>query len=100
MTKQEMIEKLAGMGLSLPEVAKAVGSYVPAVRSGTLVFVSGQLPIRDGRVQYTGDAGRPRDRRDRPAGGEAVRAQCGGGPGARGPAGSRTSPASCGWRCS
>jgi enamine deaminase RidA (YjgF/YER057c/UK114 family) len=57
MTKQEMIEKLAGMGLSLPEVAKAVGSYVPAVRSGTLVFVSGQLPIRDGRVQYTGVLG-------------------------------------------
>lgn len=57
MTKQEMTEKLAGMGLSLPEVAKAVGSYVPAVRSGSLVFVSGQLPSRDGRVQYTGMLG-------------------------------------------
>lgn len=57
MTKHEMIEKLAGMGLRLPEVAGAVGSYVPAVRSGSLVFVSGQLPIQDGRVRYTGTLG-------------------------------------------
>ena len=57
MTKQEMTEKLAGMGLNLPEVAKAVGSYVPAVRSGSLVFVSGQLPLREGKVRYTGMLG-------------------------------------------
>lgn len=58
MTQKEILDKLQGMGLSLPEVAKAVGSYVPAVRSGSLVFVSGQLPSRDGKVQYTGTLGR------------------------------------------
>ena len=57
MTKQEMVDKLTAMGLSLPDVAKAVGSYVPAVRCGSLVFVSGQLPGREGRVQYTGTLG-------------------------------------------
>jgi enamine deaminase RidA (YjgF/YER057c/UK114 family) len=57
MTKKELTEKLAGMGLTLPEVAKAVGSYVPAVRSGSLVFVSGQLPSRDGKLRYTGMLG-------------------------------------------
>jgi enamine deaminase RidA (YjgF/YER057c/UK114 family) len=55
---QKVLQKLAGMGLSLPEVAKAVGSYVPAVRCGSLVFVSGQLPSREGKVQYTGTLGR------------------------------------------
>jgi enamine deaminase RidA (YjgF/YER057c/UK114 family) len=57
MTKKELTDKLAGMGLTLPEVAKAVGSYVPAVRTGSLVLVSGQLPIRDGKLRYTGMLG-------------------------------------------
>ncbi len=57
MNQNQIIEKLQQMGLSLPEVAQAVGSYVPAVRSGSLVFVSGQLPSRDGRIQYTGRLG-------------------------------------------
>jgi enamine deaminase RidA (YjgF/YER057c/UK114 family) len=58
MTQQTVLGKLKAMGLSLPEVAAAVGSYVPAVRSGSIVFVSGQLPSRAGKLQYTGTLGR------------------------------------------
>ena len=39
-------EKLAELGLSVPEVATPVAAYVPAVRSGNHVFTSGQLPMR------------------------------------------------------
>ncbi len=47
-------EKLQSLGLALPPAPKPVGSYVPCVRTGNLVFVSGQLPLRDGKVQYAG----------------------------------------------
>ncbi len=50
-------ERLAEMGLSVPEVAKPVASYVPAVRSGHHVFTSGQLPMREGRMLLTGKVG-------------------------------------------
>ena len=43
-------EKLAEMGLAVPEVAKPVAAYVPAVRSGSHVFTSGQLPMREGQL--------------------------------------------------
>lgn len=47
-------EKLHSMGLSLPQVAAPVASYVPAVRSGNLVFTSGQLPTQAGELHYRG----------------------------------------------
>lgn len=47
-------DKLSSLGLSLPPAPKPVGSYVPCVRTGNLVFVSGQLPLRDGKVQCAG----------------------------------------------
>jgi enamine deaminase RidA (YjgF/YER057c/UK114 family) len=50
-------ERLAELGLSVPEVAKPVAAYVPAVRSGDLVFTSGQLPMRDGELMLTGKVG-------------------------------------------
>jgi enamine deaminase RidA (YjgF/YER057c/UK114 family) len=50
-------ERLAAMGLAVPEVAKPVASYVPAVRSGHHVFTSGQLPMRDGQLITTGKVG-------------------------------------------
>ena len=50
-------ERLAEMGLAVPEVAKPVASYVPAVRSGHHVFTSGQLPMRDGQMIRTGKVG-------------------------------------------
>jgi enamine deaminase RidA (YjgF/YER057c/UK114 family) len=50
-------EKLAELGLSVPEVAKPVAAYVPAVRSGSQVFTSGQLPMREGQLMATGKVG-------------------------------------------
>jgi enamine deaminase RidA (YjgF/YER057c/UK114 family) len=50
-------ERLAELGLSVPEVAKPVAAYIPAVRSGNLVFTSGQLPMREGQLMATGKVG-------------------------------------------
>ena len=50
-------DRLAELGLSVPEVAKPVASYVPAVRSGSHVFTSGQLPMREGQLIATGKVG-------------------------------------------
>lgn len=49
--------RLTELGLELPEVIRPVGSYVPAVRTGNLVFSSGQLPMRDGKLEGTGTVG-------------------------------------------
>ena len=50
-------ERLAELGLAIPEVAKPVAVYVPAVRSGNQVFTSGQLPMRSGELLSTGLVG-------------------------------------------
>ena len=50
-------ERLAELGLTVPEVAKPVAAYIPAVRSGHHVFTSGQLPMRDGELMLTGKVG-------------------------------------------
>jgi len=50
-------EKLRQMGLELPEVAAPVAAYVPTVRTGNLVFVSGQVPRVKGDIQYRGHVG-------------------------------------------
>ena len=50
-------ERLAELGLSVPEVAKPVAVYVPAVRSGHHVFTSGQLPMKAGELMMTGKVG-------------------------------------------
>jgi len=50
-------ERLADLGLSVPDVAKPVAAYVPALRSGNHVFTSGQLPMRDGQLMLTGKVG-------------------------------------------
>jgi enamine deaminase RidA (YjgF/YER057c/UK114 family) len=49
--------KLAELGLSLPEVVPPVASYVPAVQSGQHVYVSGQVPIAEGKLLATGKVG-------------------------------------------
>jgi enamine deaminase RidA (YjgF/YER057c/UK114 family) len=46
--------RLSELGLTLPAAPKPVAAYVPAVRSGNLVYVSGQLPMRDGKLIATG----------------------------------------------
>ncbi len=50
-------ERLQELGLSVPEVAKPVAAYIPALRSGNHVFTSGQLPMRDGSLMLTGKVG-------------------------------------------
>jgi enamine deaminase RidA (YjgF/YER057c/UK114 family) len=50
-------ERLAELGIELPEAPSAVGNYVPWVRTGNLVVTSFQLPWRDGAVAYTGKLG-------------------------------------------
>lgn len=47
-------ERLADQNLTLPAVAKPVGSYVPAIQSGNQILTSGQLPFQDGKVTCTG----------------------------------------------
>jgi enamine deaminase RidA (YjgF/YER057c/UK114 family) len=46
--------KLAALGLKLPEAPKPAGAYVPCVRTGNLVFVSGQLPSTAGKLLAVG----------------------------------------------
>ncbi len=50
-------ERLEAMGLSVPEVPKPVASYLPALRTGSYVFTSGQLPMREGQLITTGKVG-------------------------------------------
>ena len=50
-------ERLAELGLAIPEVPKPVAVYVPAVRGGDQVFTSGQLPLRSGELLATGKVG-------------------------------------------
>jgi enamine deaminase RidA (YjgF/YER057c/UK114 family) len=50
-------ERLAALGLTLPPVAAPQAAYVPAVRTGDYVYVSGQLPIVDGKLQAVGKVG-------------------------------------------
>ena len=50
-------DRLAELGLTVPEVAKPVAAYVPAVRDGNLVFTSGQLPMVSGALAQTGKVG-------------------------------------------
>jgi enamine deaminase RidA (YjgF/YER057c/UK114 family) len=49
--------KLAEMGLTLPAVAPPAAAYLPAVRSGDYVYVSGQLPIVEGKLVEVGKVG-------------------------------------------
>jgi enamine deaminase RidA (YjgF/YER057c/UK114 family) len=49
--------RLAELGLALPEVVPPVAAYVPAVQTGSLVYVSGQLPLVDGKLLATGKVG-------------------------------------------
>ena len=49
--------RLAELGISLPDVAAPVASYVPAVRSGNYVYTAGQLPFVDGKLSVTGKVG-------------------------------------------
>jgi len=49
--------KLAELGLTLPVAPTPVAAYVPAVRTGNLVFTAGQLPLVDGKIPFVGKVG-------------------------------------------
>ncbi|MFI0764638.1 RidA family protein [Streptomyces sp. NPDC021218] len=49
--------RLAGLGLKLPEVAAPLASYMPALRTGSYVYTSGQLPLVEGKLGVTGKVG-------------------------------------------
>ena len=50
-------DRLASLGLTIPDVAKPVAAYVPALRDGNLIFTSGQLPMVSGALAQTGKVG-------------------------------------------
>jgi enamine deaminase RidA (YjgF/YER057c/UK114 family) len=50
-------ERLTELGLTLPPVAAPVAAYIPAVRTGSYVYTSGQLPLVGGKLQATGKVG-------------------------------------------
>ena len=50
--------RLGQLGVALPQVVAPLASYVPAVRTGNLVYTSGQLPIEGGKLAGTGKVGR------------------------------------------
>jgi enamine deaminase RidA (YjgF/YER057c/UK114 family) len=55
--QQSPAERLAALGLTLPEVVAPVAAYVPAVRSGSMIYTAGQLPVVDGKLVATGKVG-------------------------------------------
>src|SRR5580704_12221898 len=55
--QQSPEERLAALGLTLPDVVAPVAAYVPAVRSGSMIYTAGQLPVVDGKLVATGKVG-------------------------------------------
>lgn len=58
MEEEGVDARLSELGFILPEITQPVAAYVNIVQSGKLLFVAGQLPIRNGRVIFTGKVGR------------------------------------------
>ncbi len=50
-------QRLADLGITLPTPAVPIANYVPFTMSGSLLVVSGQIPLRDGAVAYAGKVG-------------------------------------------
>jgi enamine deaminase RidA (YjgF/YER057c/UK114 family) len=50
-------DKLKGLGIELPEAPNPLGSYIPAVRTGNLIFLSGMLPLIQGKLVRQGKVG-------------------------------------------
>ncbi len=47
-------EKINSLDIILPNPPTPAGSYIPAVKTGNLLFISGQIPMEDGKVLFTG----------------------------------------------
>jgi enamine deaminase RidA (YjgF/YER057c/UK114 family) len=54
-------QRLRDLGIVLPNAPHPLGAYVEVVQSGSLLFLSGMLPIRDGKLQYVGSLGNELD---------------------------------------
>jgi enamine deaminase RidA (YjgF/YER057c/UK114 family) len=50
-------QRLADLGIELPDVIPPAGVYVPAVRTGNLVYTAGQVPMQSGKLAQTGKVG-------------------------------------------
>ena len=50
-------KRLAELGIVLPKPAQPVATYVPWVKTGSLVYISGQGAVKDGKIEYTGKVG-------------------------------------------
>lgn len=50
--------RLKELGIAIPEAAKPIAAYVPGVVAGNLLFISGQLPLAEGKLTMTGKLGR------------------------------------------
>lgn len=51
-------KRLAELGITLPVPAKPVANYVGWVRTGNLVYTAGQVPLKDGKIEYQGKLGK------------------------------------------
>ncbi len=51
-------KRLAELGITVPVPAKPVANYVGWVRTGNLVFTAGQVPLKDGKIEYQGKVGK------------------------------------------
>jgi enamine deaminase RidA (YjgF/YER057c/UK114 family) len=58
---QSAERRLQDLGIVLPNAPHPLGAYVEAVQSGSLLFLSGMLPIKDGKPQYVGRLGKELD---------------------------------------
>ena len=50
-------DRLKELGIELPEAPKPLGAYVPCVQTGNLIFLSGILPLKNGKLMKTGKVG-------------------------------------------
>ena len=53
--------RLRDLGIALPHAPRPLGAYVEAVQTGSLLFLSGMLPIKDGEIQFIGRLGKELD---------------------------------------
>ena len=50
-------DKLKELGITLPDLPRPLGSYLPFVRTGSLVYISGMLPLKEGKLVAAGRTG-------------------------------------------
>ncbi|MDA8083209.1 MAG: RidA family protein [Nitrospiraceae bacterium] len=56
-TEKKAEARIRELGILIPELPKPLGAYVPFVRTGSLVYISGMLPFKEGKLLMTGRVG-------------------------------------------